>query len=516
MIHTQLIGSIPRLLNRQAREHPDKLAFEDARQCVNYGELNRATANLAAHLQATGVGVGDRVAIVLGNSVEWVIACLAIVRIGAIAVPVSVDATPGEIEYRLSDSAANAVIINDRRLAEVRPLGEKVLAWVVVEGDAIAEDEITFHEAIGNSSGLPWHDIDDVDAAAFLVYTSGTTGKAKGVILSTRSMLWVTAACWVPIAGLSEHDHILGCLPLYHSYALNFMVVSVLAVGASIHLMEHYSSSKVAALLAEERFTVLPGVPTMFHYLLDSVKNGQVQAPKSLRLCLSAGAILSASVNKEFEEHFGVKLLDGYGITETSTMVTLNWPHGTRVMGSCGLPIPGICIRIVDPQNDEDVAPGQEGELLVRGPNLMKGYLNRPEETASVLRGGWYHTGDLARVDGSGFLTITGRLKELIIRGGQNIAPAEVEDVVNGCDGVLECAVVGIPHMALGEVPVAFVVLKAGVALDVERVLAHCRDHLSSYKVPYAIESVMDIPRTGSGKVLRFQLREKFQEVGNR
>ncbi len=513
MIHTQLIDSIPQLLIRQASEHPGKLAFEDARQRLSYGDLNRTTANLAARLQSRGVGVGDRVAIVLSNSVEWVISCLATIRIGAIAVPISAEATLTEIDYRVSDSAAKAVVIKADRLAEVRRLDAPILAWIVVEGDATREDEVSFNEAIANPEALHRKDHDALDAPAFLIYTSGTTGKAKGVLLSTRSMLWVTAACWVPIAGLSERDHILGCLPLYHSYAVNVMVVSVLAVGASIYLMDQYSSSKVSVLLAEERFTLLPGVPTMFQYLLENIKNGQAKAPKNLRFCLSAGAILSAAANREFEEHFGVKLLDGYGITETSTMVTLNWPHGTRVMGSCGLPIPGVTTRIVNPESDEDVMPGEEGELLVRGPNVMQGYLNRPEETAAVMRGGWYHTGDLARADVSGYLTITGRLKELIIRGGQNIAPAEVEEVVNACEGVLECAVVGIPHQSLGEVPVAFVVQKPGIILDVERILAQCREHLSAYKVPVSLELVTNIPRTGSGKVLRFKLREKFLEA---
>jgi rifamycin polyketide synthase module 1/2/3 len=215
---------------------------------------------------------------------------------------------------------------------------------------------------------------------------------------------------------------------------------------------------------------------------------------------------MPATLNAAVEGQFGVELLDGYGITETSTMVTLNWPGSVRVPGSCGLPLPGLAVRLIDPATGKDAAPGAEGELICRGPNLMLGYHAKPDETAKALRDGWYHTGDLARADASGFLTITGRLKELIIRGGQNIAPAEVEECLLAHAGVRDCAVIGMPHDTLGEVPVVFVV-PAGV-LDADGLLAHARARLSGYKVPVAIHPVAEIPRTGSGKIMRFRLRE--------
>jgi long-chain acyl-CoA synthetase len=243
-------------------------------------------------------------------------------------------------------------------------------------------------------------------------------------------MLWVNAGCWAPIAGLCEQDTLLSPLPLFHSYALNLSVLSVLATGATAYIMEKFSTGEAVRLLKTEEFTFFPGVPTMFHYLLQATRGeANLKFPK-LRLCVSAGAIMPATLNREFEDRFGIKLLDGYGITETSTIVTMNWPSGGRVLGSCGIPLPGLTVRIVDPAC-RDVGPNQEGELIVRGPNVMSGYHNKPEETRNALRAGWYHTGDLAKSDDNGFLTITGRLKELIIRGGQNIAPAEIEEVVN-------------------------------------------------------------------------------------
>jgi acyl-CoA synthetase (AMP-forming)/AMP-acid ligase II len=293
-------------------------------------------------------------------------------------------------------------------------------------------------------------------------------------------------------------------------------VLGILATGATEYVMEKYSTTEAARLLKTGEFTVFPGVPTMFHYFLEAAKSEPAQAFPKLRIGMSAGAIMPATLNREFESRFGIKLLDGYGITETSTMVTMNWMTGARIMGSCGLPLPGLAVRIVSPASGDDVAIGEEGELIVRGPNLMSGYHNKPQETAAALRNGWYHTGDLAKSDENGFLTITGRLKELIIRGGQNIAPAEIEEAVNSLEDVIDSAVVGIPHEHLGEVPALFVVTRGDGRIDAEAVLEHCRGRLSSYKVPFSVHFVTDIPRTGSGKIIRFKLREMLVAPENK
>jgi long-chain acyl-CoA synthetase len=322
-------------------------------------------------------------------------------------------------------------------------------------------------------------------------------------------MLWVTAACWAPITGLSDRDHVLSPLPLFHSYALNLSVLGILATGASAYIMDRYSTSEALKLLDGGPFTLMPGVPTMFHYLLQGAE-GKKPRLDAMRLFISAGAIMPAPLNRAVETTFGVPLLDGYGITETSTMVTMNWPTGTRVMGSCGLPVPGLAVRLIDPGSGRDVPPGAEGELIVRGPNLMSGYHNKPQETAAALRDGWYHTGDLARCDDNGYLVITGRLKELIIRGGQNIAPAEIEEVAGTFPGVLDCAVVAAPHEHLGEVPVIFVVEKPDHRVDARELLDHMRTRLSAYKLPEAVHVIDQIPRTGSGKIIRFRLRERL------
>jgi acyl-CoA synthetase (AMP-forming)/AMP-acid ligase II/DNA-binding HxlR family transcriptional regulator len=505
MIRTELVAPIGELVGRQAARRPGALAFQDVTRSLTYGDLAERSALCASFLQQAGVERGQRVAIYLPNSVDWVEACVGIIRADAVAVPISFEATDDEVLYRLADANCEAVFTRPSRADKIRDLcTTKELAVRVVEVEA-GEGMPYLDE--GGTPLSASRDPLDVRQPAFIIYTSGTTGRAKGVLLSLYGILWVTSACWAPILGLNEDDHVLNALPFYHSYALNLAVVSIIATGASEYIMEHFSTSKTAELLSEQKFTVLPGVPTVFHYLLEKAKESGRRSLSGVRICMSAGAVLQGSLNREFEEWFGVTLLDGYGITETSTMVTVNWPVGTRVPGSCGLPLPGLSTRIVD-RDGHDVDTDSEGELIVRGPNVMLGYHNNPEATAAALAEGWYRTGDLACRDRFGFITITGRSKEVIIRGGQNIAPVELEECIQSYPDVLDCAVAGVPHAFLGEVPIAFIIPRPGHLINEEAILHHCREHLSAYKVPQAIRIVTEIPRTGSGKVQRFKLKE--------
>jgi acyl-CoA synthetase (AMP-forming)/AMP-acid ligase II len=515
MIRTELIASMGEILGRHAEQRPGKVAFEDsAGSSLTYGEFAGLSANLAGHLQSLGLEPGGAVAILLPNSVDWALVVAAITRADGVSVPISHDSVEAEIRYRLEDAACTAIIVSPRHLALVQRLRADLplLAHVIVAGepDFIESGSVTrlSLEALKRqASETAPRDSRDIHSTAVLVYTSGTTGRAKGVRLSLHGMLWVTAACWAPVARLDENDVLLSPLPLFHSYALNLCVLSILATGASAFLLERFSTQDVAERLKSGKYTLMPGVPTMFHYLMESARESGVTRFPGVQLMISAGAILPAALNREFESTFGVPLLDGYGITETSTMVTMNWPGSPRVMGSCGLPLPGLATRIVD-ATGLDVPFGAEGQLIVRGPNIMQGYLNKPAETADALRDGWYYTGDLARSDANGFLTITGRVKELIIRGGQNIAPAEVEDAVRAHAAVLDCAVIGMPHPHLGEVPVACVVPRENSAADPEAIRTHCTTLLSAYKVPQTVHLVESIPRTGSGKIMRFKLRD--------
>jgi acyl-CoA synthetase (AMP-forming)/AMP-acid ligase II len=417
------------------------------------------------------------------------------------------------VSNALADAGCRMIITTDER-AEIlaHALQELSGSPTIIFADRGQRhpDGLRFSELADAPATSAPRDVAEMTQPSFIVYTSGTTGRAKGVLLSLHSLLWVTAACWAPIVGLSADDVILSPLPLFHSYAISLSVLTVLAVGASEYICERFSVRELFDALQRDAYTFMPGVPTMFHYLLQAGTEAPGVRFPSLRLCVSAGAIMPATLNRAFEERFGITLLDGYGITETATMVTMNWSRGARIPGSCGLPVPGLAVRIVDPLNGQDVPAGAEGELIVRGPNLMLGYHNRPEETAAALHDGWYRTGDLARSDANGYLTITGRLKELIIRGGQNIAPTEIEEAASSFEAVFDCAAIGVPHETLGEVPVLFVVEQPGGRLDVEVLLTHCRQQISAYKVPVSIHLVEEIPRTGSGKIMRFRLRERL------
>lgn len=510
MIRTDLIAPVSELLQRQLDAAPDKTAFEDAQRCVTYQQLERDTRNLAGQLIANGLQSGNTVGVWLSNSVDWVVATLAIVRAGGVAVPIPVDAKPNEAAYRIEDAKIDLMFVHPASLEILTSIKDEIgggSKTIIVAGDASTAAMRLDDLVRTDCQSLP---PEDIDAVSLLVYTSGTTGQPKGVQLTTRSMLWVNAACWAPIFGMGADDFVLSPLPLFHSYALNFCVFSIIANGASEYIMEKFSTEAAIDLLARGNFTLMPGVPTMFHYLMLAAKQTGQNPFRSVRRCVSAGAILPAALNAEFEDLFGLELLDGYGITETSTMVTMNWPETPRRRGSCGLPLPGLSVRLIDPKSGLDAQQGQEGELICRGPNVMQGYLNKPDATKDALREGWYHTGDLARADADGFLTITGRVKELIIRGGQNIAPAEVEEIVAQMEGVRDCAVVGVPHPTLGEVPIIFVVPDAANVPDLNDIHVFCAEALSSYKLPADLRTISDIPRTGSGKIMRFKLRDLY------
>jgi long-chain acyl-CoA synthetase len=510
VLRTDLIAPIAQLLRRQAAGRGGKCAYSDARTAVSYGELEARTGNLAGHLADSGIRSGDAIAIFLPNSVSWVESCFAVARAGAIGVPISYDATDVETGYRLADANCKAAITTAERadqLWNLRTAAPCLKTLIVTERGSCAAPALRYANLVATAPKQGPRDPPSLHETAFILYTSGTTGRAKGVALTVHGMLWVTAACWAPITALSADDTVLSPLPLFHSYALNLSVLSILATGATCHIMERFSTAEAVRLLKTGRFTFFPGVPTMFHYLLQATRGEKNAKFPNLRVCVSAGAIMPATLNREFEDRIGIQLLDGYGITETSTMVTMNWPTGARTAGSCGIALPGLAVRIVDAAG-RDVETKQEGELIVRGPNVMTGYHNKPEETSNALRDGWYYTGDLAKRDENGFLTITGRLKELIIRGGQNIAPAEIEEVVNAFAAVLDCAVVGMAHEHLGEVSALFVVPRPGQSIDNEALLAHCRKHLSAYKLPHTIQAIAEIPRTGSGKIIRYKLRE--------
>ncbi|WP_230514353.1 type I polyketide synthase, partial [Salinispora arenicola] len=502
-MRTDLIKPLPVALQENAARFPGKVAFEDDRRAVTYADLEARTRRLAGHLRGLGVKRGDRVAIWLRQSVSTVESYLAVVRAGGVGVPLNPDAAQAELEYLLSDSGATAVITDAVQAQRLRPTPHRAL---VVTGDVPA-GALSYDELAVSEPEQPAGDDLGLDDVAWMFYTSGTTGRPKGVLSTQRNCLWSVASCYVPIPGLTDQDRVLWPLPLFHSLSHIACVLSVTVVGATARIMDGSSVQDVMRALQQEEPTFLAGVPTTYQQLVSAARRHGFTAP-SLRIGLAGGAVLGAELRQEFEETFGVPLVDAYGSTETCGAITINPPDGPRINGSCGLPVPGVGVRIVDPTTGRDLPAGAEGEVWVSGPNVMVGYHNSPEATAKAMRDGWFRTGDLARRDGAGYLTISGRIKELVIRGGENIHPVEVEAVLRTVPGVADVAVAGVPHETLGEVPVAYVI-PGPDGFDVESLVTRCREQLSAYKVPHQVHEVASIPRTASGKVQRRLLVEQ-------
>ncbi|GAB2939850.1 type I polyketide synthase [Streptomyces heilongjiangensis] len=497
--HDDLIRPLPDLLRAHAAVRGSKVAYSDVRRAVTYTELERRTARLGGHLVALGLPRGARVAILLGNRVEMVESYLAVNRAGGVGVPVNPHSSDAELLHVLTDSDARVVITDAAHAEQVRaslPAGPRHL---VVAGDI--PDTLSYEDLATRDPDVPARDDLGVDEPAFLLYTSGTTGRPKGVLSTQRAALWNVAHCYVPMVELSPADTLLFPLPLFHTLGHHLCVVGVTAVGATAHLMPGLSAPEVLDELRSRPYTFLVGVPTIYHNLVRAAGAEGLTLP-ALRVCFIAGAVSTPALADAFEAAFGVRLSDSYGSTETSGTMTATRPDGERVPGSCGLPVPGLDLRVVDPDTGAEVPVGEEGEIWVSGPNVMLGYHNQPEATAKVLRDGWYRTGDLARRNEAGYLWITGRRDDVIIRGGENVHPTEIETVLTRVPGVREAAVTAAADDEFGQVPVALVVPE-GDGLDCAELFARCRRDLAYFKVPVEVRAVTAIPRTATGKIAR-------------
>ncbi|MGW4060035.1 type I polyketide synthase [Amycolatopsis sp. NPDC004747] len=504
MLRADLIRPLPEILRDRAAQSGERTAFDDGQLSVTYRELELRTRKLAGHLADLGLARGDRVAMVMHNRVEAVETYYAVARAAGVAVPVNPRAADAELSHVLGDSGASFVVTDTAHLAQVTRLAAPGVT-VVVAGAAAPEGLLSYDDLVTLEPVEDARDDLGLDDVAWLLYTSGTTGAAKGVLSTQRNCLWSVAACYAPVLGLTATDRVLWPLPLFHSLAHVLCVHGIVAVGASARIMPGFAAGEVLELLRSADFTVLVGVPSIYQYLLQAGPRDGLRT-EDLRLCLVTGSVATADLRRRFEDAFGLPLVDSYGSTETSGAITANSPAGPRVPGSCGRAVPGLDVRVVDPGTGLDRPAGEEGEVWVRGPNVMAGYHGRPAATAAALAGGWYHTGDLARFDENGYLTVTGRAGDVIIRGGENIHPAEIEDVLLRIDGVTDAAVTGRPHDLLGEVPVAYLVTDGPV--DPAVVFAECEDRLADFKVPEELYETAAVPRTTTGKLTRHVLRE--------
>jgi long-chain acyl-CoA synthetase len=432
---------------------------------LRYEELDARACGLARTLDAGGVRPGDRVAIAMPNGWQLAVALLGVLKAGATAAPLDPLLKPAERAAILADLTPAAVL-------EESP-GEAA-AWTT------------------RASRGP----------ALVLYTSGSTGRPKGALLSHAATLAANRSWADDVMALRSDDVVLAALPLAHSYGLNGALVAPLLAGASVRLVERFSVDAVAPLLAEGGITVFPGVATMFRRLLDG---GRVAAGPALRLALSGAAPCPWELAQEWRAQTGVRILRGYGMTELFRPISYLAADTADRADSIGRAVPGVQLRVVD-DDGRAAAAGDVGELLIRSPAAMDGYLDAPDETRAVLVDGWFHTGDLASVTADGWVTIVGRKRERILRGGYSVFPSEVEAVLVAHPDVVEAAVVAVPHPQLGEDVAAFVALRPEARATADQLSAYCRERLAAFKYPRRVSIVPALPRSATGKVLKAEL----------
>jgi long-chain acyl-CoA synthetase len=485
------------VMTRHAAAAPERPAIRLDDVVLPYGALDEASARLAGLLAARGVGPGDRVGLILPNVPYFPIALYGILRLGAVAVPMNPLLKAREVAFHLSDSGARVVFAWTQFADAARAGAESAGAECVV----VAPGE--FEQRLGAAEPARELAEREPDDTAVIIYTSGTTGTPKGAQLTHHNLL-DSAAVALDLVDTGPDSVALGALPMFHVFGMNSGLNSTIAAGGSVTLLPRFDAGKALEIIERDRVDIFLGVPTMYAAMLHHPERAGHDA-STLDLCVSGGAAMPVEILRGFEEAFGCKVLEGYGLSETCGMATFNRPDRERKPGSIGLPVAGVQIRLVD-EADRDVPPGEVGELVMRSPHVMKGYYRRDDATAEVMRDGWFHTGDMATVDEEGYYFIVDRKKDLIIRGGYNVYPREVEEVLYEHPAVREAAVIGVPHDSLGEEVAAVVALKPGAEADPDAIRAYAKERVAAYKYPREVFLVDELPKGPTGKILKREI----------
>ena len=480
-----------------ARKYPDKVALRCNDQKFTFTEFDAAAARVATFLDREEIAAGDRVGLMLPNTPAFALAFYGILRSGAIAVPMNPLLKSREIAFYLSNTGATALFATPTFAAEATAAAAAAGAkcWLVDDADLVRL-----------TADLPEQaspvDRADTDTAVVL-HTSGTTGRPKGAELTHGGLDRNQDVAANTLIEVGPDDVVMGCLPLFHVFGLTCGLNTSVSAGATLTLIPRFDAHTAIEVIERDAVTVFEGVPTMYSALLGEARRFPSSATASLRVCVSGGASLPVQVLTDFEQMFGATILEGYGLSETSPVASFNHPHRERKPGSIGTPVEGVEMRIVDLMGHE-VPQGELGEIQIRGHNVMKGYWNLPEATASALSAdGWFSTGDVGKVDEDGYFYIVDRKKDLIIRGGFNVYPREIEEVLYEHPVVVEAAVVGLPHDSLGEEIGAAVVLEDGARVDPTELRDFVKQRVAAYKYPRRVWIVDSLPKGATGKILR-------------
>jgi long-chain acyl-CoA synthetase len=499
------VKNLALLLEESAARFPERPAIFIDGETITYGELDLKAGRIASGLKELGVQKGDRVGIHLSNCSEFVMAYFAILKAGATVVPINVMLKSPEIRYLLSDSGARFLFTAEELVPDVEPAIQDLPGFRTAIVIGSSGRHAAFGDLVGNQrSPMNAVDVDPHEDIAVIFYTSGTTGKPKGAMLTHGNMVFDAVASAQTFKYTPE-DRVLSAMPLFHSAGQTIVITAPFSCGAAMVLLRRFVTERVFQSLKTEKPTVFVGVPTMFFQILNDPQADRF-ADNTLRLCLVGAAPIPKSIFDEFVREFEVEMSEGYGLSECSPVCAHNPVGGLKKSLSIGVPIIGVDMNIFD-DDDRPLAPWEIGELVVRGANVMKGYLNRPKESAEALRSGWLHTGDMAYRDWDNYFFIVDRKKEMILTGGFNIYPREIEEILFAHEKVSEAAVVGIPDLEKGEKAKAFIVLKQGESATGRDIIEWCRERMAAYKVPRDVEFVLTLPRNAAGKVLKRVLR---------
>jgi long-chain acyl-CoA synthetase len=508
-------GSLYELFSHAAEEHRGKTALSFYGTTFEFGRLQALVEKLAASLAASGVRKGDRVALMLPNCPQYVISFFATVKLGAVVTQINPMYVEREIEHVSSDSGAETIVLYAdvyERVKSVLP-DTNLKTVIVVDFEDGPQGLDQGHSAFGDflstdAGPAPEVGIDPVEDVAVLQYTGGTTGVSKGAMLTHRNLVanvQQTIDVFVRDPAQFTGRKCVGALPFFHIYGLTCVMLFGIRLGLEQVLLPRFEVKQALAVFENDRPTMFSGVPTMYMALLASGADLRKHYLHDVMIFNSGGSALPVNLKRSFEERVGKPLFEGYGLSEASPVTHNNPPFlGRGREGSIGIPIPSTDARIVDVETGETEMPiGESGELIIKGPQVMKGYWGMPDETARTLKGGWLHTGDVAKMDESGYFYIVDRKKDMIAASGYNVYPREIEEVLFEHEVVAEAVAIGIPDEYRGETVKAFVVTRSGASATEEEVLDFCRERLAAYKVPKAVEFREELPKSAVGKLLR-------------